>query len=383
MTLASFIIENVDEILSEWVTFAKTLASGKELELDVLRNHARKMLLTVAQEMNTSQTDEQQQAKSRGEAPRQAGGEETAAETHGDQRFLHGFTLEELIAEYRALRATVIRLWIRRTTLDERTIYELTRFNEGIDQLLAESVMHFSRQVDRARQLFLGVLGHDLRTDLQIILGCSDRLQRSPSKEQIERYAPHIDKSAHHIRAMVQDLLDVVRTQMGRQLPIRGDYMDGATACEEVLELFRQLHPGCEVRLQIDGDVRGEWDRARIQQMLENLVRNAFQHGDSGRRITVAAREDEDHVLFQVHNYGRAIPRSLMPHIFDPMRQGTKENHDRTSLGLGLYIARTVAQAHGGTLTVSSSEAEGTTFSARLPRHPGKASTAEQPTSPV
>lgn len=367
MTLASFIVDNVDEILREWVEFARTLSSGKSLEVEALRDHAKRMLLAVAAEMTTSQTEEQRRTKSRGHAPVDPLADETAAETHGDQRYFQGFKLEELIGEFRALRATVIRLWTRRTTLDERTVDELTRFNEGIDQLLAESVVHFARQLDRARQLFLGVLGHDLRTDLQVILACSDRLQRSPSQDQIQKYVPHIEESAHHIRTLAEDLLDVVRTQLGRQLPIEGALMNAATVCEEVLHPFQQLHPGCEMRLQIDGDVSGVWDRNRIQQMLSNLLRNAFQHGDMTRPITLSARGGEDSVLFGVHNHGNPIPRSLLTHIFDPFRQGI-EHRDRTSLGLGLYIASTIAQAHAGTLSVSSSEADGTTFSVRLPK---------------
>lgn len=249
MTLSSFIIQNIDDILREWVEFAASLSSGKHLEIEALRNHARKMLFTVAAEMTTSQSDAQQQAKSRGDAPRQIGADETAAETHGDQRYIQGFKLEELIAEFRALRATVIRLWTQQTTIDERTVYELTKFNEGLDQLLAESVTHFSAQLDRARHLFLGMLGHDMRTDLQVILSCSNRLEQSPTKDQIEKFVPHISRSAHHIRAMADDLLDVVRTQLGRRLPIKGAAMDGASACEEVCSSFRQLYPQRELQL--------------------------------------------------------------------------------------------------------------------------------------
>jgi signal transduction histidine kinase len=367
MTLANFIVANIDAILRDWVEFAGTLSSGKGLELEALRNHARKMLLAVAAEMVTTQTDQQQQAKSRGEAPVLPEHSDTAAETHGDQRYFQGFRLEELIAEFRALRATVIRLWTRQTTLDERTMDELTRFNEGIDQLLAESVVHFAQQLDRARTLFLGVLGHDLRTDLQVILACADRLKRLPTEVQIGKYVPHIEESAHHIRILAEDLLDVARTQLGRKLPIEGAHMDAASACEEVLHPFQQLHPGCEIRLQIEGDVCGEWDRNRIQQMLANLVRNAFQHGDSTRPITLTARGADDGVVLQVHNFGEPIPPALIPHIFDPMRQGM-EGGDRTSLGLGLYIASTIVHAHGGSLSASSSATAGTLFTARLPR---------------
>ena len=367
MALATFIVQNVDEILDEWVEFARTLTSSEGLDLDALRDHAKRMLLTVADEMRTSQTDDAQKTKSRGEALRDPTAEDTDAESHGDQRYLQGFKLEELIAEYRALRATVIRLWVRRESVDERTVYELTRFNEGIDQLISESVMSFSRQLDHARQLFMGVLGHDLRADLQVILAGADRLERRPTKEQIEECVPHIKRSAHHVSSIVQDLLDVTRTHFGTHLPIESTQVDAALTCESVLHPFRQLHPGCVVHVNIEGDVVGQWDLKRLEQMLANLVRNAFQHGDANLPITLSALGEQDEVVFKVHNFGRAIPQSVLPRVFEPMQQGNT-NRESTSLGLGLYIARAIAVAHGGTLTVTSSETDGTTFIARLPK---------------
>jgi signal transduction histidine kinase len=364
MTLANFILENMDEILTEWVDFARTISPAGELDVEALRDHAAEMLRAVAADMTTDQGDLQQRAKSRGEV--QQDGPDSAAETHGEQRYAHRFTVEELISEYRALRATVIRLWTRQTAIDERTLDELTRFNEGIDQLLAESIVSFSRELDRARHLFMGVLGHDLRTDLQVILSCAHQLERTPSKEQIEKYVPHVRESANNIRLMAEDLLDVARTRLGAQLPIEASHMDLASVCEEVLNSFRQLHAQADIRLQIDGDVSGRWDRGRIYQMLTNLMRNAFQHGDPTRAITVSAKRIENAVELKVHNHGPVIPHSLMAHIFDPMRQGEKPQ-ERTSAGLGLYIASTIAQGHRGTLAVFSSRVEGTTFTATLP----------------
>jgi signal transduction histidine kinase len=367
MSLATFIIENIDEILDEWVEFARTLGSSEGLDLAALQNHARQMLLVVASEMTTPQSDREQKVKSRGEAPADPAAPDSDAQTHGDVRYLQGFKLEELIAEYRALRATVIRLWTSRTHIDDRTVYELTRFSEGIDQLTAESVANFSRQLDHSRQLFMGVLGHDLRTDLHVILASADRLAREPTKEQIERYVPHIKDSVQRATSMVQDLLDVTRTHFGVRLPIESTRVDAACTCEAVLQPFRHLHPNCELRLHIEGDLVGVWDGHRLEQMLGNLVRNAIQHGDPSSPITLSAIGEDDEVIFSVHNYGPAIPHSLMTRIFEPMQQGS-EGSDRTSLGLGLYIARVIAQAHAGSLSVSSSDAEGTAFTVRLPR---------------
>lgn len=365
-TLCNFIRAHVDEILEEWVAFARKLTAGKNLDLEALRDHARNMLLAVADEMTAEQTDAQQQQKSRGESPADANAEESAAQTHGDQRFEQGFKLENLVAEYRALRATVVRLWTHNANVTQRTLYELTRFNEGIDQLLAESVTRYSRQLDRARELFMGVLGHDLRTDLHVILTCATRLQTQPTKEQVDKYVPYLNESARRILTMSEDLLDVARTRLGSQLPIQGSLMNATAACEEVVHSFSALHPARDIRLEIHGDVQGMWDRPRIQQMLINLVRNAFQHGDDSHPVTLRARREDDSVLFQVHNFGKPISPALLSRLFEPLQQGDERN-DASSLGLGLYIASTIAHAHQGTLTVRSTATEGTTFSARLP----------------
>ncbi len=360
MTLATFVKENIDAILEEWVEFARTLSP--QLDLDALRNHAQRMLLAVAADMESEQSDEQQRAKSRGEGRSDA---DSAAHLHGDQRYSKGFSLEQLISEYRALRATVIRLWLRGTTLDERTIDDLTRFNESIDQLVAESVVNFSKQVDHARALFMGVLGHDLRTDLHVILTCAERLERVPT-EHTRKYAPHIKESANNILVMVEDLLDVARTRLGGQLPIEVRAMEASSACEEVLHPFRQLHPSADIRLDVAGDVRGRWDQRRLQQMLSNLIRNALQYGDLARPITLSARRSGENVIFSVHNHGSPIPSHLLDRIFDPLQRGD-DRGDKTSLGLGLYIASTIAKAHGGHMTVVTSDTCGTTFAATLP----------------
>jgi signal transduction histidine kinase len=213
----------------------------------------------------------------------------------------------------------------------------------------------------------MGVLGHDLRTDLHVILASVERLERSPSKEQVDKYIPFVKDSTNSILTMVEDLLDVARTRLGSQMPLETCFVDAAGLCEETVQSFRQLNPNCEIRLQIEGDVSGEWDRKRLHQMVANLVRNAIQHGDATRPVTLSAQGEDENVVFKVHNFGSPIPASLITHIFDPLQQG-QERKDPTSLGLGLYIASTVAQGHLGTLTASSSAREGTTFIATLPR---------------
>jgi signal transduction histidine kinase len=200
-----------------------------------------------------------------------------------------------------------------------------------------------------------------------VILGCAAKLQTKRTPEQVEQYGSYIAQSTTSINEMVEDLLDVARTRLGGQLPLTAAPMDAGPACVEALIPFRQLHPQSDIRLQRTGDLRGVWDKARLIQLLTNLLRNAFQHGDTSRPITLDAQGLDDHIVLSVHNFGEPIPRDLVAHIFEPMRQGRTDT-DATSVGLGLYIACTITEAHGGKLTVESSKERGTLFTLRLPR---------------
>ncbi|HWV88800.1 MAG TPA: RsbRD N-terminal domain-containing protein, partial [Burkholderiales bacterium] len=169
MRLAQFITENLEQILVEWEAFASSLlAPGQTMTSLALRDHARQILQAVAEDIETNQTDLEQAYKSQGFVPI-AEATRTAAMTHGALRHLAGFDLRQLAAEFRALRASVLRLWLKRGAQDDTAFYQMTRFNESIDQALAESIANYSDEVARSRDTFLAILGHDLRDPLSAI----------------------------------------------------------------------------------------------------------------------------------------------------------------------------------------------------------------------
>jgi signal transduction histidine kinase len=140
----------------------------------MLRDHASEMLDTIAADLNTPQTKVEQADKSEGKSDAEPDSDapDTAAQSHGAARAESGFSVEQMVSEYRALRATVTRLWIE--TLGEPTrkdLVELVRFNEAIDQALAESTSRFTEGLDSSKEMFLAMLGHDLRTPLGAIIG--------------------------------------------------------------------------------------------------------------------------------------------------------------------------------------------------------------------
>lgn len=373
--LATFILENKEDILAEWQKFAATVHSAKGMDRKALRDDAEWILTTIARDMQTWQSSADQEAKSKDTRPPRKNAAETAAEAHGAQRFVSGFDLNEMVSEYRALRASVIRLWTARCRPDEAMLVEeLTRFNEGIDQALSESIRYFGGQIDRSRELFMGILGHDLRTPLHVIQSSAEKLVRAHADAaQQQRLGQYVLDGAKQITAMLSDLLDTVRTQLGGSLPLQLDEVDIDAVCQAVVQQFKLLNPQREVRYQTSGDLRGRWDAIRVQQLLTNLLRNAFQHGDAESPVTVDARVEGRNAVVSVHNNGKPIPSDRITRIFEPLRRGgTDHGSDSFSMGLGLYIAATIAQAHQGELAVESTSEQGTTFTTRLPLTPAE-----------
>ncbi|XUK68037.1 Sensor histidine kinase [Pseudomonas yamanorum] len=169
MRLADFINSNIEPILQQWEDFARTMTpASKGMDALALRDHAEQMLITIAKDLRTPQTHDDRITKSHGDAPSSTFS--TAAETHAYIRQESGFTISQMIAEYRALRTSVLVLWMPPESVSkDEEISDVIRFNEAIDQALAESVVSYSSAVDAARNVFLGILGHDLRSPLGAI----------------------------------------------------------------------------------------------------------------------------------------------------------------------------------------------------------------------
>jgi signal transduction histidine kinase len=373
MALSDFIIENMEEILGEWEKFAATLPSMKHTDAAALRDHAEMLLRTIARDMQQPQSAEQQAAKSKGQTTRPAQAAETAAESHGTARFAQGLDIAQLVAEYRALRASVVRIWTTKTPNADSTLYELTRFNEGIDEALAESIERFSAALDRSRELLMGVLGHDLRNPLGVILQSAQLLAMQPDVGGVPaKAAERILNSGRRAEQLITDLLDVTRTRLGGMLPITRAAVDLRHVCHQAVDEARAHHPDRVVTLTHEGDLTGHWDRARLLQMLSNLLENGLRHGSDDGTVAVMAHGEPDVAVLEVHNKGAPIPAAIINKVFDALFQadGAEGHENASSLGLGLYICRAIAEAHGGSICVESSAQEGTTFVTRLPRRP-------------
>ncbi|MGF7136021.1 signal transduction histidine kinase [Paraburkholderia sp. EB58] len=370
MRLADFILRDMETILAQWETFAGTLLpAAANMQSLALRNHAQQILEAVAKDLSTSQTRDAQFEKSIGQTPKLAEAPQTAAQTHALLRARGGFDINQLAAEYRALRASVLRLWLDECQPDAPHLDDIIRFNEAIDQAITESVGFFSAHVEQARNLLLGMLGHDMRSPLQTILMTASYLAALNAGDKVSDAASRLIRSGAQMQALLDDMVDFNRTRLGLGIkiaPIEGDL---AKQLADGLDLVRAVHPDHGVDLDVIGDCHGVWDGRRMQQLLGNLVLNAIKYGapDVPVRVTVTGQESE--VRLEVRNSGAAIDRSTLDRIFDPLQRGPHhlERNDDSSLGLGLYIVRAIAEAHGGGIEARSDETE-TVFVVRLPR---------------
>lgn len=367
MRLSAFISGDINGIVARWEEFASTrLPAAEHMSRLELRDHARQILEAIAIDLRTPQTRDEQSEKSRGLAATPFDARETAAQTHAVLRARSGYDIRQLASEYRALRASVLQSWFDACGAEEPPLVDVIRFNEAIDQALAESIAFFSSYVERSRNLLLGILGHDMRSPLQSIKMTALFLGELNAGAEVSKAASRLINSGARMQSLLDDLLDFSRVQLGLGLTVAPASIDLATICSDEVEEIRAAHPESDVELEITGDGRGSWDPARMHQLLANLIGNAVKYGTTATpvRVSLVGKGPEVHV--RIANSG--APIAQLASMFEPLvRGGSDRDAKDTSLGLGLYIAREIARGHGGDVD-GRSDAEGTVFTVRLPR---------------
>jgi signal transduction histidine kinase len=376
MRLPEFILENVEPILVDWEAFARSIWPGAEHDIMELRDHAAAILRATVRDMKSAQTAQQEFEKSEGKpgTSSESANLDGASAEHALARVISGFGLLAMVSEYRALRGSVIRLWRKSgPNPDLHDLDDLTRFNESIDQSLTQAIESFTTRVDRARHMFLAVLGHDLRNPLNAIAMTGALLAKTDHPDCAE-LAPGIVSSTTAMTEMITKLLDFTAAGLGGSMPVSPVPMDLAKLCQQVVDEIRVAFPGRTIDLQLHGDLAGEWDPARLRQVISNLLGNALEHGSRDEPVRLTATDHGPDVQMTFHNRGAPIAPADVARIFQPLVRGQSPDAQRQrrpgSLGLGLYIAREIVTTHGGTIDVTSSAESGTLFTIRLPRHP-------------
>ena len=400
MRLGDFILANVESILAEWEVFARSIwpdtLSNPETDPAMLRDHAEQILRATVTDMMSDQSSVQQSDKSKGEAHASVESERVnlASEQHGSTRVADRFELWGVVAEYRALRASVIRLWAESVpTPDPRDLVDLTRFNESIDQSLTEAVRSYTERVgrdreallgdeqaarreaegaNRAKDMFLATLSHEMRTPLNAIMGWLSVMRLRGSGEA--EFAEGLDVIERNTRAqvkLIEDILDVSRIVSGKlRLEIRE--CDLTNVIMAGIEVVRPTADSRDITLEVQLDPaasRASCDAARLQQVVWNLLSNAIKFTRKGGTVRVKLVREQSSWLISVSDTGQGISPDLLPHVFDRFRQAdSSTRRSFGGLGLGLSIVKHLTEMHGGTVEVrSAGEGHGTTFDVHLP----------------
>jgi PAS domain S-box-containing protein len=277
-------------------------------------------------------------------------------------------------AEYRILRTDGQVRWIRdqgQVLLDARG--EPSHLTGALADITEPKKLtaEMRARADFERQL-IGIVSHDLRNPLSAItLAVSVLLQRGGLDARMERHVQRIHRSADRATRMIRDLLDFTRARQGGGIPVFPRPVNLHEVVHTAVDELHAAAPGRRIVAEQTGSGAGTWDPDRLAQVLSNLLGNALQYSPPDSPVRVVSRGTEDGVVVEVHNVGTPIPPEQQPRIFEPLERGAERPEDRggRSIGLGLYIVRSIVQAHGGRVEVRSTAEEGTTFTVRLPRH--------------
>lgn len=372
MKLADFIEANIEPLCDDWIAFARSRgAEGEAMSTYQLRDHAAQLLAEVVADMRAPMSATELRLRSL-----DAGSErfetDGAAGLHARQRIKHGFGVMQLVSEFRALRASVMRLWGRSEhTPGVQDLPDMSRFNEALDQVLADSVRAFMDSVGQTQNLFMGILGHDLRGPLSAVTSCAELMLGQGDAQAPQ--ARVLLRSAMQMKAILDDLMDFTGDKVGVSTPVRPETTNLETLAQEVVDEMAMIYPKRAIQVTTVGDVHGSWDVMRLRRVIANLLNNALKYGSRDQQITIALSGlAADEVGLSVHNLGPPIPETMLASLFEPLT--TTADADGTpqvagaNLGLGLYIVDRIVAAHGGRIEVSSSQQDGTRFLVTLPR---------------
>ena len=370
--LADFIAGHRAAIVSAWEDFARGNWPVELPDTMELRDNAETILMAFAADMKSTPAD---LAHDRGSGRDLKERMLLAGETlrHVRERMASGFDLVLMVAEFRALRASVMRVWLASHPLahTEQAI-DLMHFHEAIDGLVSMVVEAHSARVEQGRRLFMGIIGHDLRQPLCSVRLLVSALIRAGNTIESPPVLAKIQQSVESMDALVRDLVDLSSTRLGVKMTVYRQSLDLAELAGETMIQAESANPRLIFKLVTEGDLSGEWDGLRLRQLLGNLLENAARYSsDAGEvELILNPTADDEGVEIRVRNQGRLIPPDVLEVLFEPMKRYARADADSRvgSVGLGLYICREIVSAHEGEIGVESTEDGTTTVTIVLPR---------------
>jgi signal transduction histidine kinase len=282
------------------------------------------------------------------------------AGAHGSERAkLTNYSLAEVIEEYRILREILVRAFRSDTQLspDEWDIV-----HGSIDEAIAESAAAFVQAHEGFRDLFMAALSHDFRGPLSNAMNYLSLIARDAEPAKRGHFATRALHNLKQIDRMIRELLDISRANAGAQISLNLNEAEATRLASDVIADL-SLRAGDRFVLEAGAPVRGWWDADRLKQALNNLLENAVKYGRDATPITCRISQVAGRMFMSVHNVGDPIPPEQIPTLFLPFRRAqSAERGSKSGWGLGLVMVQRIAEAHGGSVTVESSQSSGTVF---------------------
>ncbi|MGZ3696432.1 MAG: sensor histidine kinase, partial [Bdellovibrionota bacterium] len=357
MTIASVALrQNIDVIMKRFEERARKEVSSAfgttSLSLrDALPKHLEQLIaaLAAADKKSTEEIAENTVSK------------EDIGKQHGNDRATSpGYSMEELIMEYRILRQVIIQTLeglVDLTTTEREIITDLT------EQAVNDAAVEFAKVQKKVSEEFTATLSHDLRTPMTAAKMSAQIIFRDPAISEVSRKnAARIINGLGRMDSMIQDLLDSERVKAGQLLHVKFSDCEPAAIAKEVIEQMMVIH-GDRFVLSVDGNIQACWNSDLYRRALENLIGNAVKYGDAIAKVTVAIRREKDAVVTIIHNEGKPIPKTEQSTLFERFkRSNSTQKNEKRGWGIGLTLVLGAVQAHGGTVSVESSEGKGTSF---------------------
>lgn len=229
----------------------------------------------------------------------------------------------------------------------------------------------------RMRDQFLSAAAHDLKTPLAGIKGIAQLSRRraeragTPESESLAQNLVSIDRAATRMTALINEMLDVTRLQMGRPIDLDLKRLDLVALARDVVAEHQQTARRHQILLETTAsEVVGHWDPTRLQRVLDNLIGNAVKYSPSGGNVSVAVDVEDGAAVLSVRDQGIGIPPADLPRVFERFHRAANAVGTVSGTGIGLASAKAIAESHGGVITAESQEGHGSTFTVRLPLAP-------------
>lgn len=346
-----------DQVLSEWVKrLRQTVKEAEHLPHPILINTFPVLYDNLAEAITP-------------EYPRTTvdEGNTVAAEHGGERARLTNYNAHSVISEYQILRWTIFDvLKLNGVQLNDS---EVSVLNASIDGSIRKSVAAFALAQVALRERFVAALTHDLRNPLSNAHIAAQLIECSSDLTKIKEFAGQIIGNLSRMNRMIQDLLDSAQFQTGERLQLRLEEFDMQEVVKEVCDQFTVAHgPRFQLVEFSENMIRGWWDQEAIKRAIENIIGNAMKYSAPDTPIRIKADSQNERMILAVHNEGEPIPPEQIESIFQVFtravaaREGNKEGW-----GVGLAYVRSVAESHGGSVTVNSAVNRGTTFTIDIP----------------